>query len=153
MERIFFLLLSRLIPSSTTSDLSVRPRLGSTAFYKVGPWFGYYSLCLIFSLGAPAGFENALLKGTWSRSDGGGRVAVGGADRTVTIWNVESGQIQYKLPGHKGTVTCVDFHPKEPISASFLVSWFCRYTDPVRSTDRKQRHDAPVRRTRGDCAY
>lgn len=70
------------------------------------------------SIGAPAGFENALLKGTWSRSDGGERVAVGGADRTVTVWNVESGQIQYKLPGHKGTVTCVDFHPKEPISAS-----------------------------------
>jgi len=65
--------------------------------------------------GAPAGFENALLKGTWSRSDGGERVAVGGADRTVTVWNVESGHIQYKLPGHKGTVTCVDFHPKEPI--------------------------------------
>lgn len=73
-------------------------------------------------LGAPAGFENALLKGTWSRSDGGGRVAVGGADRTVTVWNVESGQIQYKLPGHRGTVTCVDFHPKEPISASLLIS-------------------------------
>lgn len=43
-------------------------------------------------------------------------MAVGGADRTVTVWDVESTKIQYKLPGHKGTVTCVDFHPKEPIS-------------------------------------
>ncbi|KAG6884674.1 hypothetical protein C0992_005931 [Termitomyces sp. T32_za158] len=65
--------------------------------------------------GAPAGFENTLLKGAWSRDDGGRRVAVGGADRTVTIWEVESGKILYKLPGHKGTVTAVDFHPKEPI--------------------------------------
>ncbi|KAG8758810.1 hypothetical protein FRC14_007309 [Serendipita sp. 396] len=65
--------------------------------------------------GAPAGFENALLRGAWSRSDGGSRVAVGGADRTVTVWDVETTKIQYKLPGHKGTVTCVDFHPKEPI--------------------------------------
>lgn len=65
--------------------------------------------------GAPAGFENALLRGAWSRSDNGARVAVGGADRTVTVWDVESTKIQYKLPGHKGTVTCVDFHPKEPI--------------------------------------
>jgi len=65
--------------------------------------------------GAPAGFENTLLKGAWSREDGGRRVAVGGADRTVTIWDVESSKILYKLPGHKGTVTAVDFHSNEPI--------------------------------------
>ncbi|KAF8318125.1 WD40 repeat-like protein [Clavulina sp. PMI_390] len=65
--------------------------------------------------GAPAGFENILVKGAWSREDGGKRVAVGGADRTVTIWDVDSGRVLYKLPGHKGTVTAVDFHPKEPI--------------------------------------
>jgi len=65
--------------------------------------------------GAPAGFDSTLLKGSWSKDDAGSRVAVGGADRTVTIWEVESGKILYKLPGHKGTVTCVDFHPKEPI--------------------------------------
>ncbi|KAF9498859.1 WD40 repeat-like protein [Pleurotus eryngii] len=65
--------------------------------------------------GAPAGFENTLLKAAWSKDDSGQRVAVGGADRMVTIWEVESGKILYKLPGHKGTVTAVDFHPKEPI--------------------------------------
>jgi len=65
--------------------------------------------------GAPAGFENTLLKGAWSRDDDGKRVAVGGADRMVCIWEVESGRVLYKLPGHKGTVTAVDFHPKEPI--------------------------------------
>lgn len=93
-----------------------------------------------------------MLKGTWSRSDSGERVAVGGADRTVTVWNVESGQIQYKLPGHKGTVTCVDFHPKEPISAPFSF-WILKCTEPVRSTNGKQRYDAAARRTRGDCTY
>ncbi|KAF8914412.1 WD40-repeat-containing domain protein [Gymnopilus junonius] len=65
--------------------------------------------------GAPAGFENTLLRGAWSKEDDGKRVAVGGADRTVTIWDVDSGRVLYKLPGHKGTVTSVDFHPKEPI--------------------------------------
>ncbi|EAU82738.1 U5 snRNP complex subunit [Coprinopsis cinerea okayama7 len=65
--------------------------------------------------GAPAGFENTLLRGAWSKEDGGKRVAVGGADRMVCIWEVESSKILYKLPGHKGTVTSVDFHPKEPI--------------------------------------
>jgi len=65
--------------------------------------------------GSPAGFENTLLRAAWSKDDGGQRVAVGGADRMVCIWDVESGKILYKLPGHKGTVTAVDFHPKEPI--------------------------------------
>jgi len=68
--------------------------------------------------GPQAGYENALLRGAWSRSDGGARIGVGGVDKAVTVWDVESGKIQYKLPGHRGTVTCVDFHPKEPISES-----------------------------------
>jgi len=66
-------------------------------------------------VGSPAGYDSTLLRGAWSKDDGGGRVAVGGADRMVCIWEVESGKILYKLPGHKGTVTAVDFHPKEPI--------------------------------------
>jgi Prp8 binding protein len=71
--------------------------------------------------GAPAGFEQTLLRGGWSREDGGRRVGLGGADRTVTIWDVDSGKILYKLPGHKGTVTSVDFHPKEPIGLCLLI--------------------------------
>ncbi|KAJ7871900.1 WD40-repeat-containing domain protein [Mycena olivaceomarginata] len=52
---------------------------------------------------------------TKSPGDEGKRVAVGGADRMVCVWDVESGRVVYKLPGHKGTVTSVDWHPKEPI--------------------------------------
>ena len=48
-------------------------------------------------MGAPAGFENTLLRGAWSKDDGGRRVAVGGADRMVCIWEVDSGRIQYKV--------------------------------------------------------
>ena len=47
--------------------------------------------------GAPAGFENTLLKGAWSKDDGGQRVAVGGADRMVCVWDVESGRVLYKV--------------------------------------------------------
>ncbi len=47
--------------------------------------------------GSPAGFENTLLRGAWSRVDGGRRVAVGGADRIVTIWDVESSKTLYKV--------------------------------------------------------
>lgn len=47
--------------------------------------------------GSPAGFEQTLLRAAWSRDDGGSRVAVGGADRMVCIWEVESGKILYKV--------------------------------------------------------
>lgn len=57
-----------------------------------------------------------LTKCAWSKTDNGARVAAGGGDRTVTIWEVESGKILYKLSGHKGSVGAVDFHPREPIS-------------------------------------
>ncbi|KAL0247443.1 hypothetical protein I308_104480 [Cryptococcus tetragattii IND107] len=65
--------------------------------------------------GAPAGFEQTLIRCAWTKHDGGQRIAVGGGDRTVTVWEVETGKVLYKLPGHKGTVTGVDFHPREPI--------------------------------------
>ena len=48
-------------------------------------------------MGAPAGFENTLLRGAWSKDDGGRRVAVGGADRTVCVWDVDSARVLYKV--------------------------------------------------------
>lgn len=36
----------------------------------------------------------------------------------VYVWNVATTKILFKLPGHKGCVNEVVFHPKEPIIAS-----------------------------------
>lgn len=66
--------------------------------------------------GASAGFESLLIRGCWSRD--GQSVGWGGGDRTVTIWDVEKSLITYKLPGHRGTCTAVDLHPREPIIVS-----------------------------------
>ncbi|KAJ3027329.1 UNVERIFIED_CONTAM: hypothetical protein HDU68_004027 [Siphonaria sp. JEL0065] len=66
--------------------------------------------------GAPHGLEKHLLKPCWS-SDGE-FVAAGSADRSVVVWEVASKKIVYKLPGHKGCVTEVDWHPTEPILLS-----------------------------------
>ncbi|KXS12333.1 WD40 repeat-like protein [Gonapodya prolifera JEL478] len=66
--------------------------------------------------GAPHGFEKYLIRPCWS-SDGA-FVAAGAADRTVLVWNVDTRKIVYKLPGHKGVVTEVGWHPKEPIVLS-----------------------------------
>lgn len=62
--------------------------------------------------GAPAGYESSLIRCAWSKHDGGQRVIAGGGDRTVTVWDVTEGKVVYKLPGHKGSVTGVDMHPR-----------------------------------------
>ncbi|KAG2109725.1 uncharacterized protein F5147DRAFT_773010 [Suillus discolor] len=46
--------------------------------------------------GAPAGLENRPLKRARSKDNGGQWVAVGGADRMVCVWDVESGRALYK---------------------------------------------------------
>lgn len=71
--------------------------------------------------GAPAGFENSLLKGAWSKEDGGRRVAVGGADRTVTIWDVDSGKVQYKVRFYLSSLSFCSFYGLRKLKAIFCL--------------------------------
>jgi len=104
------------ITLSPNGSFILSPSLSSqTVIHDVRPFSPSPTRVHRILMGAPAGFENTLLRGAWSKDDGGKRVAVGGADRTVCVWDVDSARVLYKLPGHKGTVTSVDFHPKEPI--------------------------------------
>ncbi|KAF9349406.1 hypothetical protein BGX26_012289 [Mortierella sp. AD094] len=66
--------------------------------------------------GAPHGFEKNLIRPAWSKN--GSMISVGAGDRNVVIWDTLTRKILYKLPGHKGCVNEVDFHPKEPIVVS-----------------------------------
>jgi len=73
--------------------------------------------------GAPAGFENTLLRGAWSKDDGGQRVALGGADRMVCIWDVESGKILYKVSWIHCLFSSTSFsHFSCSLSRSFLAT-------------------------------
>lgn len=52
--------------------------------------------------GAPAGFEGLLRKASWSKhstqeGSGGSMVAIGGADRALTVWDASTGEIRYKV--------------------------------------------------------
>jgi Prp8 binding protein len=67
-------------------------------------------------MGVQHNFEKTLLRCAWSPD--GSKVAAGSGDRFVYVWDTASRKILYKLPGHKGSVHEVDFHPKEPILAS-----------------------------------
>jgi Prp8 binding protein len=66
--------------------------------------------------GGTHGAEKLLLKCSWSADQE--RVACGSADRMVHVWDAASGQTMYYLPGHKGSVNEVIFHPTESIVAS-----------------------------------
>jgi len=66
--------------------------------------------------GATHGNEKQLIRCAWSPD--GSKVVAGGGDRSVNVWDVMTRKLLYKLPGHKGCVIDVDFHPKEPIVAS-----------------------------------
>jgi Prp8 binding protein len=58
--------------------------------------------------GAPHGFEKNLIRPCWSPDSD--FVAVGSGDRSVVVWNASTGNIAYKLPGHKGCVNQVDWY-------------------------------------------
>ena len=60
--------------------------------------------------------EKNLLRCDWSPD--GKRVVAGSGDWMVNIWNAETQELEYKLPGHNGSVNGVAFHPTEPIIAS-----------------------------------
>jgi Prp8 binding protein len=55
--------------------------------------------------------EKGLLKCSWSAD--GTFVSAGSSDTNVHIWDVYTGQEIYNLPGHKGCVNTVTFHPTE----------------------------------------
>jgi Prp8 binding protein len=71
--------------------------------------------CKTFT-GATHNAEKGLLRANWSPD--GSMVSAGSADRMVHIWDEYSSEELYLLPGHKGCVNTVIFHPKENVIAS-----------------------------------
>uniref|UniRef100_A0A7S1SP09 Anaphase-promoting complex subunit 4 WD40 domain-containing protein n=1 Tax=Tetraselmis chuii TaxID=63592 RepID=A0A7S1SP09_9CHLO len=61
-------------------------------------------------------FEKNLLKCDWSPN--GKKVTAGSGDKMVCIWDVDSCRLEYRLPGHTGSVNEAVFHPTEPIIGS-----------------------------------
>ncbi|CEG47975.1 u5 small nuclear ribonucleoprotein 40 kda [Plasmopara halstedii] len=67
-------------------------------------------------MGAKHSFDRTLIRCGWSADMR--FVSSGSADRYVYIWDAESGNLRYKLPGHTGSVNEATFHPTEPIVGS-----------------------------------
>eukprot|EP00486_Rosalina_sp_Unknown_P000609 CAMPEP_0201568890 /NCGR_PEP_ID=MMETSP0190_2-20130828/10206_1 /ASSEMBLY_ACC=CAM_ASM_000263 /TAXON_ID=37353 /ORGANISM="Rosalina sp." /LENGTH=375 /DNA_ID=CAMNT_0047990537 /DNA_START=12 /DNA_END=1135 /DNA_ORIENTATION=- len=60
--------------------------------------------------------ERLLIKSNWAKNDT--KIVSGSSDKMAYLFDVETGKMEYKLPGHKGSVNEVDYHPKEPIIVS-----------------------------------
>jgi|ERR1711974_42598 len=67
-------------------------------------------------IGLQHNVEKNLLRCAWSPD--GALVSAGSADQMVYIWQASDAKMVYRLPGHKGSVNDVAFHPVEPIIAS-----------------------------------
>ncbi|KAJ2862915.1 hypothetical protein GGH94_003962 [Coemansia aciculifera] len=112
--------------SGTVMGLSISPKTGNyllstsldntVRLWDLRPYCRIPNRCERVFTGAPHGFERSFIRPAFDRDES--MVASGSADRTLSIWNMRSGEIKYKLPGHKGCVTQVDFHPLEPIVLS-----------------------------------
>ncbi|KAI9179753.1 hypothetical protein H9P43_005083 [Blastocladiella emersonii ATCC 22665] len=85
--------------------------------WDVKPFSAVPTRCTGVLEGAPHDFSRSLVRPEWSPN---GQFAMCGstADRSVVVWDVLRQQIRYKLPGHRGGVAAVAWHPTEPIVAS-----------------------------------
>lgn len=71
--------------------------------------------------GAPTGQERNLLKASWDAK--GEKIVAGSGDQSVAIWESRTGKLLNKLPGHRGAVNDVRFHPLgEPLCKSQIFS-------------------------------
>ncbi|KAJ1948227.1 hypothetical protein FBU59_001691 [Linderina macrospora] len=112
--------------SDTVMGLATSPKTGhylvstsldnTVRLWDLRPFSSSANRCERVFTGAPHGYEKSLIRPAIDKDET--MIASGSADRTLTIWNMRSGEIKYKLPGHKGSVNQVDFHPLEPVVLS-----------------------------------
>ena len=67
--------------------------------------------CIKVLTGHQHTFEKHLLKCAWSGD--GRRVTAGSGDRMVCVWDVHAQKLEYRLPGHTGSVNEAVFHPEQ----------------------------------------
>ncbi|PVV00999.1 hypothetical protein BB560_004601 [Smittium megazygosporum] len=113
--------------TDTITGLDVSPKTGNSLIsssddstlilWDIRPFCSNPTRISNIFFGAPHSSPgHTLIRPAFSKDES--RIASGGSDRCTTIWDLNSTKLIYKLPGHKGTVTQVDFHPVEPIILS-----------------------------------
>ncbi|PVU88623.1 hypothetical protein BB561_005760 [Smittium simulii] len=112
--------------TDTITGLEVGPKTGdylisasddsSIILWDIRPFCSNPTRVTNIFYGAPHTAGNSLIRPSFSKDES--RIASGGTDRCVSVWDINTTNLTYKLPGHKGTVNQVDFHPNQPILLS-----------------------------------
>jgi hypothetical protein len=93
---------------------------GGARAWDVRPFCAAPSRWRALFLGGAAGRsavqDLALVRAAWSGD--GERVACGGVDRLVRVWDAATARVAFALPGHAGVAQAIAFHPSEPVLAS-----------------------------------
>ncbi|KAK8806978.1 hypothetical protein WA158_003737 [Blastocystis sp. Blastoise] len=84
--------------------------------FDVNPFFSGTNRCVKIMRGHSHSYEKNLLKCSWAPDLS--MVTCGSADSFVYVYDTTTLEIKYCLPGHKGSVNDVQFHPLEPIIGS-----------------------------------
>lgn len=77
-----------------------------TKFFLNNKTVHYYSLQCLRTLVGHTG-------GVWSSQMSGTTIISGSTDRTLKVWNADSGQCIHTLYGHTSTVRCMHLHGKK----------------------------------------
>ena len=89
---------------------------GTIALCNVQPYTPHPSRLLAQYRSTAHDHERNLLR--CSLSPDSALLSGGSADRVVSVWECASGEVRWRLPGHKGCVNSFVFHPTEPVIAS-----------------------------------
>ena len=96
-----------LAPMTKSSILS-NSMDGTVMMWDVKPYCENESRLMRVFMGATHNFEKNLLRCAWSPDEQ--LITAGSADRTVNIWNVETGELRHRLGGHQGSVNETSLH-------------------------------------------
>ena len=96
---------------------------GSMCMWDTRPFMTSSRCRRTFETG-PRSEREGINRCAWS-GDGMYVAAMCAADKTVCVWNSETGKLEYKLPGHTTNVHCVAFHPNQPILGSCSADGVC----------------------------
>ena len=84
--------------------------------WDVRPYVSNGSRMVRMFTGVSHNFEKNLLRCGWNGDDS--LVTAGSADRTVNIWEADTGKLKHRLGGHSGSVNDVQLHPTRSLVAS-----------------------------------
>lgn len=65
--------------------------------------------------------------GVWSSQMDGNVIISGSTDRTLKVWNAETGQCTHTLYGHTSTVRCMHLHQNRCVYIIFYLDFKTQY--------------------------